>query len=316
MPLDAKSSQRFVLVLSAPDIRFDQMYDLAIQPACDAAGASSRRVEEEMFVKGDVDGIQALISASDLVIVEASPNSAVFYAVGMAIASNKKLLLLTPKLAYIPFQLSGYPYILYGSDVVELRRQLIVRVAEHVGRLHINEAPLHSPRQVGSSGTKLVQPASGASTMVRDRIFICYSHRDSKWLERLHVHLRPLERTAGIIRWDDTLLVSGNDWRSRIRDAISAAKVAILLISADFLASEFVQTEELPPLLASAASANATILPVIIGPSRFEQFEALARFQAVNNPSRPVISMNRSQQEQVFADVAARVATLMIEGAG
>src|SRR5258708_7894996 len=112
MSFEAESSQRFVFVLMPPDVRFDQIYDLAIRPACDAAGASSRRVEEQMFLKGDVEGIHALISASELVIVEASPNSSVFYAVGMAAAAGKKLLLLTSKLAYIPYQLSNYPCVL------------------------------------------------------------------------------------------------------------------------------------------------------------------------------------------------------------
>jgi hypothetical protein len=315
MSFEAESFQRFVFVLMAPDVRFDQIYDLAIRPACDAAGASSGRVEEQMFLKGDVEGIHTLISASDLVIVEASPNSAVFYAVGMAVAAGKKLLLLTPKLAYIPYQLSNYPHVLYGGDIVALRRELIVRIAENL-KPHENAHMFASHSQVRSAAATVAQPAAAESRIVRRRVFIAYSHRDAKWLKRLHVHLRPLERDSDITRWDDTLLVPGDEWRRKIRDAIDAARVAILLISADFLASEFVQTNELPPLLAAAESANTTILLVIIGPSRFEQIEALARFQTVNNPSKPIINMTRSQQEQVFADIATRVANLLPKNAG
>src|SRR5947208_1081832 len=97
-------------------------------------------------------------------------------------------------------------------------------------------------------------------------IFISYSHQDRRWLERLRVHLRPLEREGTAELWDDTRIASGSRWKDEIRQALAAAKVAVLLVSADFLASDFIATDELPPLLASAESAGVVILPVIISP--------------------------------------------------
>lgn len=79
--------------------------------------------------------------------------------------------------------------------------------------------------------------------------------------------------------------------------------MAVLLVSADFLASDFIDKDELPPLLSAAKDEGAVILPVILGPSRFLK-TPLAQFQAVNNPSRPLIGMTKDEQEAVLVIVS------------
>src|SRR2546425_10101985 len=88
------------------------------------------------------------------------------------------------------------------------------------------------------------------------RVFVSYSHKDQRWLDRLHVHLKPLERQGLVELWDDTRIAAGTIWRSEIKQAIDTAQVAVLLISADFLASDFIAADELPPLLRRAESAG------------------------------------------------------------
>jgi hypothetical protein len=90
------------------------------------------------------------------------------------------------------------------------------------------------------------------------------------------------------------------DWRASIREAIDSAKVAILLISAEFMASEFIVANELPPLLEAAEKDGALILPIILSPSRFIRTPSLNRFQCVNPPDRPLIGMTKVEQEEVF----------------
>ncbi|MDQ1592311.1 MAG: eukaryotic-like serine/threonine-protein kinase [Pyrinomonadaceae bacterium] len=136
----------------------------------------------------------------------------------------------------------------------------------------------------------------------RAKVFISYSHKDIRWVERFHIHLKPLEREGIVERWDDTMLKPGSQWREEIKKAIKVTKVAVLFISADFLASDFIATNELPPLLTAADRDGAVIIPVIIGHSRFARTPSLSRFQTLrdNPPSKPLGSMTKANQEKVL----------------
>ena len=100
-----------------------------------------------------------------------------------------------------------------------------------------------------------------ATPTTRTRVFVSYSHKDRKWLERLKVHIKPLIREGAITLWDDNQIAIGADWRSVIAAELSSARVAILLISADFMASDFIGNEELPALLRVAEEGGALIVP-------------------------------------------------------
>src|SRR4051794_27663793 len=126
------------------------------------------------------------------------------------------------------------------------------------------------------------------SPSIRTKVFISYSHADNDWLERLKRHLKPLVREGCLECWDDTHIRPGDDWHQEIRNALDTAQVAVLLISADFFASNFINENELPPLLAAAQAKGVRILPVILSASQFDWNSSLARFQTVNPPNRPL----------------------------
>ena len=141
----------------------------------------------------------------------------------------------------------------------------------------------------------------------RASVFVSYSHCDAGWLERLQVHLKPLGRRGDFELWDDTKIAAGDHWRLAIREAIDRAAASVLLISADFLASDFVTSEELPPLLSRAQTAGAKILPIIVQPCRLASHPELTQFQSLNPPDRPLSKLSRPEAEEVFMQAAEQI---------
>jgi hypothetical protein len=81
----------------------------------------------------------------------------------------------------------------------------------------------------------------------------------------------------------------------------------VLLISADFLASDFVDKDELPPLLRASEKEGVVILPLILKPCRFMKTNSISQFQAINPPSKPLIGMEEVEQELLFDKIADRI---------
>ena len=134
-------------------------------------------------------------------------------------------------------------------------------------------------------------------------VFISYSHQDAKYLKRLKIHLKPCERSGLLDIWDDTRIEGGAVWHEEIKKALKRAKIAILLVSADFLASKFIAENELPPLLAAAKAGGTRILPIILSPCGFNDTE-LAVYQTLNSPSVSLAGMNFHQRESLWAKAA------------
>jgi len=142
-------------------------------------------------------------------------------------------------------------------------------------------------------------------------VFVCYSHNDASWLDRLLVHLKPLERQGIIDVWSDRRLELGDDWRKEIERALARARIALLLVSADFMASDFIQEAELPSLLAAAEEGGCRVIPILVQPSLFMQTPSLSRFQHGNPGSVTLSEMPRAKSERVLTSVARSLTALL-----
>jgi hypothetical protein len=147
-----------------------------------------------------------------------------------------------------------------------------------------------------------INPAASGSS-----VFVSYSHKDRRWLDRLLVHLKPLERSGILDVWSDRRITPGLIWKHEIERALENARAAILLVSADFLASDFVVEHELPALLAMAQSKGTLILPLIVGPSRFTKNEELSKFQSFNSPGVPLSKMTINGREELLVLLVNRI---------
>lgn len=151
-----------------------------------------------------------------------------------------------------------------------------------------------------SGQAALARPQGQNADMPRATVFISYSHADRKWLERLKTHLKPLQREGLVDYWVDTRIAAGTPWQTEIEQALEVVSVAVLLVSADFLASDFIADDELPPLLTAAEERGARIIPLILSPSRFTRMPSLSRFKPINPPEQPLIKLKKWEQEDVL----------------
>jgi hypothetical protein len=140
-------------------------------------------------------------------------------------------------------------------------------------------------------------------------VFISYSHQDKAYLEKLKRHFRPFRNKINF--WDDSKILPGQEWKKEIIDALTKSKVAILLLSADFFNSEFIQDEELPKLLSSAEKDGCLILSVILKPCFFDEYPEINKYQAINSPNYTIIQMSEHEQEQTWIALLARIRNIL-----
>jgi len=152
----------------------------------------------------------------------------------------------------------------------------------------------------------LISPIATQGNGSQKSVFVSYSHKDAHWLERLEVHLKPLIRNEKLDLWHDQKIQSGQIWKAEIDKALQNASAAILLISADFLASDFIASEELPDLLEKAEKKGTKIIPVIVAPARFEE-SVLSRFQSSNQPCKPLSIMTKPEAEAALVKISRDV---------
>ncbi len=152
------------------------------------------------------------------------------------------------------------------------------------------------------------------SSPARNQVFISYSHADAEWLKRLRTHLTPFERKHGIKIWDDTQISPGARWRDDIEAALRSTKVAVLLVSPNYLHSNFIDTDELPELLEAAEGEGLRIVWVALSPSAYGE-TAIAKYQAAHNPAEPLDGLEPSKCNAVLVKVCEAIKSAMTEPA-
>lgn len=144
-------------------------------------------------------------------------------------------------------------------------------------------------------------------------IFISYSHADEVWLRKLLIHLKPLKKYYGLEEWEDKHLRTSDKWEEEITRALNNATIAILLVSADFLASDFIDKKELQPLLQNAESKGTKIMPLIVSPCGTFVESGLSVFQAANDPKRTLIEMNEGEVQRTLVKLVEDIKSFVVE---
>ena len=145
----------------------------------------------------------------------------------------------------------------------------------------------------------------------RDRIFISYSHNDTEWLNKLLTVLTPAIDAGAIPKpWTDEEIKPGEKWRDKIEEALKSAKVAVLLVSQNFLASDFIKKEELPSLLKDAEKEGVKIIWVLVNSCGYK-YTALKDLQAAHKVSQPLVLLPTPEQDRILNEICDEIVAAM-----
>src|SRR5947209_19505570 len=97
-------------------------------------------------------------------------------------------------------------------------------------------------------------------------VFCSYAHEDETWLRKLETHLSLLKRQGLVSLWHDRHIAPGTDWAKTIDIRLETASIILLLISADFLASDYCYGIELQRALERHQRGKARVIPIILRP--------------------------------------------------
>jgi hypothetical protein len=147
------------------------------------------------------------------------------------------------------------------------------------------------------------------------KVFISYSRKDEALKDMLLEHLRVLERFRGVKVWTDAEIPPGAMWREEIDRAMATTDVALLLISAAFLASDFIQTAELPELLKRQTRTGLVVIPVILRECSWEDNPAIKPFQVLPKGAEPIAKHSGHKRDVALKQVASAIAALAKEHA-
>ncbi|HXU28971.1 MAG TPA: tetratricopeptide repeat protein [Thermoanaerobaculia bacterium] len=146
--------------------------------------------------------------------------------------------------------------------------------------------------------------------MSKPTVFVSYSRHDREWKDRLVQHLEVLEREGLLDVWDDSRIPVSSDWLPEIEGAIARARVAVLLVSVDFLGSDFIRKKEVPEFLARRRNEGLHVFPVIVRPCTWDQVEALASIQARPRDGKVLTDFRGSRAERELVEIAREILRL------
>ena len=132
------------------------------------------------------------------------------------------------------------------------------------------------------------------------KAFVAYASADRDVVKRLLTHLKGLKYAGKLETWYDREIAAGESWEEQISNELNHSDIVVLCVTADFLASKYVQTVEMPNALNRVHAGQCKIIPVILKPCAWQE-HPFARFQVTPEGGRPVTDF--PDQEKAWTEV-------------
>lgn len=140
------------------------------------------------------------------------------------------------------------------------------------------------------------------------RAFISYSHRDEQYRNELDKHLALLKRQGAIDLWSDHCIQPGEEFDPAIAAALEAADLILLLISADFMHSDYCSTIEMTRAMERHRASEAVVVPIILRPCDWHT-APFGRIKALPSEGKPVTKW--PTLDDAFLDVTQQLRNLL-----
>src|SRR5437660_37618 len=121
------------------------------------------------------------------------------------------------------------------------------------------------------------------------QVFYSYAHEDQQLRDKLERALTPLEREGLIQGWHDRQIGAGTEWKDSIDKNLEAAQIILLLVSADFLASDYCYDKEMKRALEKNEAGEARVIPIILRPVDWTRAPSV-KLLALPTGGKPVTS--------------------------
>ena len=132
-------------------------------------------------------------------------------------------------------------------------------------------------------------------------VFVAYSHRDEELRDELAKHLVILERQGVIAAWHDRRILPGDEWEHEIGAHVNTARMILLLVSPDFLASDYCYGVEVRRAMERHEARGARVIPVILRAVLWKN-APFGKLQALPTDAIPVTSW--ANRDEAFLSVA------------
>ncbi|NEZ62301.1 TIR domain-containing protein [Leptolyngbyaceae cyanobacterium CCMR0082] len=137
------------------------------------------------------------------------------------------------------------------------------------------------------------------------KLFYSYSHKDESLRNQLETHLKILQRQKLIQPWHERCIIAGTDWAKEIDDNLKRADIILLLISADFIASDYCYEVELKQAMEHHQAGKARVIPIIMRPADWKN-TPFSDLQAFPTNATPITSWSDRDEAWLNVETAIR----------
>jgi hypothetical protein len=140
-------------------------------------------------------------------------------------------------------------------------------------------------------------------------VFFSYSHKDEPLRDRLEVHLAMLKRQGIIETWHDRRIVAGDEFHNRIGDELDRADAILLLVSPDFLASDYCYDVEVARAMQRHEAGAARVIPVVLRPCDWHS-APFGKLNAAPRDGKPISTW--PDLDEAFLDVVKAIKAALV----